>query len=428
MKWSKRAKRLRKKYTWDTVKRCGSLTDQESDLSEEEQDELFQVCVVEGLCTFEATKTACEIDQIPKKWLKGWRFSRCVNREVNEHALDLSRFVQQKAAEIRAKRQAPSGQSDSQSLSGISNHRERGKRRVLDSAATALEIVLKDLGAVKEAANVRTRAEKGKEDMQPTSSLPYENKKQRSLSEISDMAEDFLTKGWQYLTKNERLFYENVLKKGECDGVWIINKFIAGGTLGKQGALGYDFEVQSQNSGVILKIEFKHHELLRFTPSQLERFRMCVDTQKSVTRLCYIQPYSRKIPGFARKVLYLSPKFLQSLPNNFFVTQDLTHINLKWQGLDEYLMQNKENTLFEVVKGEFGTLGVKYKPIPMSQAYDWLYRKLCTTLENPLEDCRNIFSNFSSKQSRDEDDKIYPNNQNFLNLLTHSERKFVKNV
>jgi len=70
------------------------------------------------------------------------------------------------------------------------------------------------------------------------------------------------------LTENERDFYEKVLLRGQNEGLWRINKFVAGGGLQERTAFGVDFIIRSQITGVILNIEYKLQTGFWITKSQ----------------------------------------------------------------------------------------------------------------------------------------------------------------
>ena len=173
---------------------------------------------------------------------------------------------------------------------------------------------------------------------------------------------------------------------------WKLDKFSIGGVLTRRGTAGIDFKVQNQRTGVIIKIELKQSTQIKLTSAQFERFRFSLDTPKSVTRLCFIQQLASD-PECAVKVLYLSPKFFQSLPQELFKLNygNPNVVGLKWKEIEGYLEQNGENVLCNVIKGEFGSSGAWYKPILLEDAYDWIYLKLCKTLDEPLEELQKDY-------------------------------------
>jgi hypothetical protein len=69
--WLEEAKRKKEALRRDLNKKCGELANKQFDLSPEEQKDLAEMCLVEGLAAYENTESICIIDTAPKHLLKG---------------------------------------------------------------------------------------------------------------------------------------------------------------------------------------------------------------------------------------------------------------------------------------------------------------------------------------------------------------------
>lgn len=184
---------------------------------------------------------------------------------------------------------------------------------------------------------------------------------------------------------SEERFAQEVLFRGEKEGYWVVDRFTAGGTRSERTALGIDFEIQSQETGIVIKIEYKAHVNLILTPAQCLRFFSTCDFPKSKLRLCGIVPINNN-NQYASRAFYWSPKFLRSLPSDSF--KDLTRAQqygifpkeFYWRGLGPCMSQNRNYILYQLVSGKLGDHGAQYRHIPLKEAYNWLYERLIDTI------------------------------------------------
>ncbi len=190
------------------------------------------------------------------------------------------------------------------------------------------------------------------------------------------------------LTENEEAFAEAVLFRGEREGVWDVDRFIAGGSRSIRGAVGVDFAVITRINCAVIWIEYKESTVINFTPDQLMRFRKEQTNPRSVSRLCIAVP-SHTDPSYITRAFYWSPEFFMTLPADLFGKE--TAPTLRWSGSKEIIERNLENSLYEVTKGSFGLLGTYYKAIPKDQVFNWFYAKLMNTAKNPSEELGKVY-------------------------------------
>lgn len=189
------------------------------------------------------------------------------------------------------------------------------------------------------------------------------------------------------MTPSEEEFFEKVLKRGELEGWWYIKRWASGGSRSGRTAYGIDFIIQNQQTGVEIEIEVKETASPHFTYAQRRKFLDEKDMPKTAIRLCVIHPSNTQ--DYVVKVCYWSPNFFKTIPldeerwKNPSFFEDTV---FRWAGLGDCVKQNMENTLFNLISGDFGYWGARYELMPLENAYDWIYRKLIATIQNPLED------------------------------------------
>jgi len=244
------------------------------------------------------------------------------------------------------------------------------------------------------------------------------------------------------LTENERNFYEKVLLRGQNEGLWRINKFVAGGGLQERTAFGVDFIIRSQITGVILNIEYKLQTGFWITKSQQDRFLHSNDLPDEASRLIVLTQKTKTVDGIKEIIkdeiiwaVYLSPTFLKVLPNEAFTLHQAQRsrraefpserVTMSIVGLEECFKQNRNNVLADMKRNEFGSVGARYFSMKLSEAYKWVYEKLKKTMLDPLEDEKRNFVKykFNSDITIDAEGKRLIRNK----LLVHTE-KLIKSI
>ncbi len=190
------------------------------------------------------------------------------------------------------------------------------------------------------------------------------------------------------LTENEREFYEAVLMRGEREGLWKVMPYVAGGAKEFRTAFGIDFMIQSQETGIVLNIEYKKTPSLKLTLSQKLRFQTENDLPKQTSRLiALLQTRGRNEKKDSyRMVLYFSPAFVKILPEMAFKKTADGAFYMSFSGIEECLNQNLDNILFTMARGKLGSAHAHYKSIEHNEAFEWVYEKLKGTMKNPLEE------------------------------------------
>jgi hypothetical protein len=217
------------------------------------------------------------------------------------------------------------------------------------------------------------------------------------------------------LVESEQRFVNNVLERGVKEGVWDIDRFIAGGSQEQRGALGVDFVLYNVKKQGILWIEYKETSDLHFTNNQKLRFTQGYDTRWAANRFIGIKlSRPKKLPTM---ILYWTPNFMRVLPDDSFrpLTSARKQFSLSMKGLDkcfkintftelrkeysraafEDLLFNWKNlSLYQLTSTRLGT-GAKLINFPIEIAYNILYEKLKVTVENVGEDITQVYKRCS---------------------------------
>ncbi|NVM55019.1 MAG: hypothetical protein HWN66_15040 [Candidatus Helarchaeota archaeon] len=217
--------------------------------------------------------------------------------------------------------------------------------------------------------------------------------------------------GTAKLSPAEKKFAEIVLKRGEDEGVWKVDRFIAGGGREQRSVVGADFLLYNPRGGA-LWIEFKEMREFTFTNAQKIRFLKSEDNLWVTTRFCGVK-LSYSNPHKATMICYWTPNFMRALSKSFHkkgITlrgKNYTIYEFRFQGLDDYINQNSFTELYEdysgnvldkllgqscnlnifkIVKGKLGFVGSWFESFDKELVYKVLFEKLKWTISHPTED------------------------------------------